>query len=267
MNSPAVLQVDASDYGIGAALLQPSLSSMESSEIEWPPVAYSSSSLTPREKRYGKIEKKTPAIVHVFHNSDQLLCGKADIIIHTDHKPLVAIFKRSLASAPSPPPPPHLQSMLISIQRYSFRAEYRKCSTLLIADTLSRAPLPTSSHEPVNDLVYRGQFESGHPDLSGFQDVTLQDIASQPQQMKNKQSYEHSWNQAGQPTKPQSVNLCGHTWMFPLNLSQMKDFSISKIVLLFPLLYAKASCTNYMQLTVTPVLPFATLLIPFSGLV
>lgn len=33
-----------------------------------------------------------------------------------------------------------------------------------------------SSHEPVNDLVYRGQFESGHPDLSGFQDVTLQDI-------------------------------------------------------------------------------------------
>ena len=103
MNSPAVLQVDASDYGIGAALLQPSLSSMESSEIEWQPVAYSSSSLTPREKRYGKIEKKTLAIVHVFHNSDQLLFGKADIIIHTDHKPLEAIFKRSLTSAPSPP--------------------------------------------------------------------------------------------------------------------------------------------------------------------
>ena len=50
MNSPVVLQGDASDYGLGAVLLQPSLSGTESLEIEWQPVAYSSSSLTPTEK-------------------------------------------------------------------------------------------------------------------------------------------------------------------------------------------------------------------------
>ena len=88
MSSPAVLQVDALDYGLGAVLLQPSLSSMESSEIEWQPVAYSSSSLPPTEKRSGQFEKETLAIVHAFHTFDQLLCDKADIIIHTDHKPL-----------------------------------------------------------------------------------------------------------------------------------------------------------------------------------
>jgi len=33
-----------------------------------------------------------------------------------------------------------------------------------------------SSHETVNDLVYRVEFESDHPDLSDFSDVTLQDI-------------------------------------------------------------------------------------------
>ena len=68
MNTPVVLQVDASDYGLGAVLLQPSLSSTESSEIEWQPVAYSSSSLTPTEKGYAQIEKETLAIVHAFHN-------------------------------------------------------------------------------------------------------------------------------------------------------------------------------------------------------
>ena len=32
------------------------------------------------------------------------------------------------------------------------------------------------SHEPVNYLVYRVQFQHDHPDLLGFSDVTLQDI-------------------------------------------------------------------------------------------
>ena len=101
MNSPDVLQVGASDYGLGAVLLQPSLSSTESSEIEWQPVAHSSSSLTPTEKGYAQIEKETLAIVHAFHKFNQQLFGKADIIVHTNHKPLEVIFKRSLASAPA----------------------------------------------------------------------------------------------------------------------------------------------------------------------
>ena len=62
--------------------------------------------------------------------------------------------------------------MLLSLQHYSFR--YRKGLALLIADTLSREPLPMSPHEPQLQLM-RVEFESNHPDLSGFSDVTLQD--------------------------------------------------------------------------------------------
>ena len=66
---------------------------------------------------------------------------------------------------------------MLTLQRYTFRVEYRKGSSLHIADTLSRAPLPTTAHKPVHDeLVYRVQFESLYPDLSGFYDATLQDI-------------------------------------------------------------------------------------------
>lgn len=61
-----------------------------------------------------------------------------------------------------------------------------------------------SSHEPVNDLVYRGQFESGHPDLSGFQDVTLQDIriaaATDEEQTELRTLVESGW-----PTDKASV--------------------------------------------------------------
>jgi hypothetical protein len=55
--------------------------------------------------------------------------------------------------------------------------EYHKGSTLLLADTLSRAPLPATTHKPVhNEMVYRVDFEADNPDLSGFQDATLQEI-------------------------------------------------------------------------------------------
>ena len=98
--APVVLQVDASEYGLGTALLQPATYSSNSSDTLWQPVAYSSSSLSPTEQRYAQIEKETLAIVHAFHKFDQLLFGKSDVVVHSDHKPLETIFKRPLAFAP-----------------------------------------------------------------------------------------------------------------------------------------------------------------------
>ena len=172
VTAPVVLQVDASENGLGAALLQPATQSANSTDILWQPVAYSSSSLSPTEQRYAQIEKETLAIVHAFHKFDQLLFGKADVVVHSDHQPLEIIFKRPLADAPR-----RLQSMMLTLQRYIFTVEYRKGSTLHIADTLSRAPLPITSHKQVHDeLVYHIELEAEHPELSGFQDATLQEI-------------------------------------------------------------------------------------------
>jgi len=110
--------------------------------------------------------------VHAFQKFDQLLFGKSGITVHSDHKPLETIFKRPLASAPR-----RLQSMMLTLQRYLFQVEYRKGSSLLIADTLSRAPLPETTHKGVHDeLVYRVEFEGNNPELSGFQDATVQEI-------------------------------------------------------------------------------------------
>ena len=45
VKAPVILQVDASEYGLGAALLQPATNTINSSTIQWQPVAYCSSSL------------------------------------------------------------------------------------------------------------------------------------------------------------------------------------------------------------------------------
>lgn len=112
MTAPVLLQLDASDYGLGVALLQPST-----------------------EQRYAQIEKECLAIVEAFNKFDQWLLGKADITVHTDHQPLQSIFQKDLASAPK-----RLQKMMLFLQRYNFTVAYRKGSSLHLADTLSRAP-------------------------------------------------------------------------------------------------------------------------------
>ena len=56
-------------------------------------------------------------------------------------------------------------------------SEYRKGSSLHIADSLSRTPLATTFHKQVHDEVaYRVEFESTTPDLPGFRDTTLRYI-------------------------------------------------------------------------------------------
>ena len=85
INAPGVLQVDASEYGLGTALLQPAIDPTGSNNIQWQPVTYSSSSLSPTEELYAQIEKEILAIVHTFHKFNQLLFGKSEITVHSDH--------------------------------------------------------------------------------------------------------------------------------------------------------------------------------------
>jgi len=95
-------------------------------------VAYSSSSLSPTEQRYAQIEKEILAIIHAFHKFDQLLFGMSHVTVHSNHQPPETIFKHPLASAPC-----SLPSTMLTLQCYNFHVEYRKGSSLYIADTLS----------------------------------------------------------------------------------------------------------------------------------
>ena len=70
------LQCDASQSGVGAALLQ-----------EGHPVAFTSRALTSTERNYAQMEKELLAIVHACDRFDQYVFGR-EITVETDHNPL-----------------------------------------------------------------------------------------------------------------------------------------------------------------------------------
>ena len=113
------LQCDASDGGLGYALLQP--------------VAYGVLRLTQAEKKCAQIEKEMLAIVCGCEKFDQYLYGHK-VTVETDHKPLVSISQKSIQSAPR-----RLQRMILRLQRYDVHITYKKGTEMYLADALSRA--------------------------------------------------------------------------------------------------------------------------------
>lgn len=130
VNSPVVIQCDASGEGLGATLLQ-----------RGKPITSASRSLTPAEKNYVALELECLAIVFACHKFDQYIYGKK-IRVETDHKPLESITRKSLLSAPR-----RLQRMLLSLQRYDLEVVYRPGDQQVIADTLSRLPVEGQNSE------------------------------------------------------------------------------------------------------------------------
>ena len=85
LNDEVTLQCDASQSGLGAALLQ-----------NGQPVAYASRALTSAETRYAQIEKELSAIVFACERFDSYIYGRDVVTVQTDHKPLETIFRKAL---------------------------------------------------------------------------------------------------------------------------------------------------------------------------
>lgn len=124
--APVLLTVDASARTLGACLLQ-----------NGRPVEFASVTLIDTQTRYAQIEKEMLAIVFALERFHQYVFGRDDVIIETDHKPLEALFKKSLDSVPA-----RLQRMMLRVQAYNFGVIYKPGKYMYVADTLSRAALP-----------------------------------------------------------------------------------------------------------------------------
>ncbi|KAL9975311.1 hypothetical protein ACROYT_G012464 [Oculina patagonica] len=158
LNDEVTLQCDASNTGLGAALLQLQQ-----------PVSFSSRALTQTETRYAQIEKELLAIV-----IDKYIFGRDVVHVETDHKPLEEIFKKSLCDAPA-----RLQRMLLRLQRYNLDVKYKKGPLMYIADTLSRAYLDeTVSCEEVKSLELVDHLETLRVSPSRL--ARIQNESSQP---------------------------------------------------------------------------------------
>ena len=112
--------------------------------------------MTETEQQYAQIEKELLAIVHGFEKFHSYVYGRGDVMVVSDHKPLLAIHKKALVSAPK-----RLQRMLLRLQRYTYNLTYQPGSQLVIADTLSRAypPEPAVKTQFPEDIAALGDVE------------------------------------------------------------------------------------------------------------
>ncbi|UYV66194.1 K02A2.6-like [Cordylochernes scorpioides] len=139
------IQCDASKHGLGATLLQ-----------ESQPIIFASRSLSKTEQNYAQIEKECLAIVFACERFHQYILGKCQVIVQTDHKPLLSIFKKSILKAPQ-----RLQRMLLRLQRYNLELEHVQGSQMHLADIFSRACIKDVRNENLKydvcpiDIIYK----------------------------------------------------------------------------------------------------------------
>ena len=129
-NLPVTVQGEASLRGLGACLIQ-------KHKGEDQPIAFASKSLMDAETGYTNIERELLAIVFACQRFSTYLLGRS-VIAESDHKPLEMIAMKNLVNAP-----PHLQRMLLELQRYDVTIKYRPGKEMQLADALSCCPART----------------------------------------------------------------------------------------------------------------------------
>ena len=121
------LETDASRVAIGMALLQ----SDENGRNSLYPIAYGSKTLTSAETRYANIECELLGMVGGLEKINYFTFGRP-VTVLTDHKPLIAISKKSLVNAP-----PRLQQLLLRLANYNVELQWIPGKEMIFSDHLS----------------------------------------------------------------------------------------------------------------------------------
>ncbi len=118
-----LVQVDASEKGIGAVLAQGTAGQEK-------PVVFLSRKLLPRETRYSTIEKECLAIKWSLESLRYYLLGR-EFDLETDHRALTWIHTMKYHNA-------RITRWYLALQPYSFKVRHRPGKLNLVADYLSR---------------------------------------------------------------------------------------------------------------------------------
>ena len=146
---PVVVQMDASDYGLGAALIQSGC-----------PIAFTSKPLTDTGTHYPNIEQECLSVclsLEMFHTH---IYGR-HVTVENDHKLLEMIQHKSIDVAPPP-----LQWMLLHMQKYDFTIQYKPSKDMLLANHLSHFPSCVNSLPiPIAHNVQHVQLSNAELDI------------------------------------------------------------------------------------------------------
>ena len=146
---PMTIQVDASQVGLGAALLQ-----------NHKPMAFASKALTKAKCHYANIEREMLTVIFRAERFRTYIYGRS-FTIESDHKPLESISQKSPADTPT-----WLQCMLLCLQGYDYIFCYHPSKEMALPDTLSHfsphpgpdIPLDIAIHHACLSLDWKEAF-------------------------------------------------------------------------------------------------------------
>ena len=162
VNKEVTIQCDASQYGLGATLMQ-----------EGQPIAYASKALNETQQRYAIIEKELLAVLFACSKFDFYIYGKPNINIQSDHKPLEVLTTKPINEITT-----RLQRMMMSLQRYDIKVKYTPGKTMYIADTLSRAPEDNADINTIEEEIDLSTLAISPDRLKRIQEATINDNTS-----------------------------------------------------------------------------------------
>ena len=148
---PLYLETDASGIGLGAVLLQ-IRDNMGCQKDTAPdstilcPITFASKSLTGAEQRYSNIECQALGILHGLEKF-QHYCFCREVLVITDHKLLVSIFKKYVATLSQ-----QIQCILLKIHQYRVQIIYKPGPDIFIADWLSRHNHTEGKDQPIKGM-------------------------------------------------------------------------------------------------------------------
>ena len=136
-NKPLYLEKDAPGVGLSVSLLQtrngiscPRDMAPDNNILQ--PIAFASKILPSVKKRYSNMEREALGIVHGLENFHHY-CFVRKVSMITDHKLLVAIFKKDIATLSQ-----RLQLILLRIHQYHVKIINKPGPDLFMVDWLSR---------------------------------------------------------------------------------------------------------------------------------
>ena len=139
-----------SRVGLGTVLLQTRAGATYQKDIVpgntiLQPIAFASKSLTSAEHRYSNTEREALGTLHGPEKFNHY-CSVRDVNVITNHKSLVAIFKKDIVTLSQ-----RIQCILLRIHQYRVRILYKPGPEIFIADWVSQ-----HNHKENKDEVIHG---------------------------------------------------------------------------------------------------------------
>lgn len=150
-NLTFVIQVDASNVGIGAVLTQDTGGGQQ-------PIAYFSQKLNRQQSNWNTTEKECFAVVSAIRKWEHYIRGR-DFVVRTDHHALCWLNRRYNSN-------PKLNRWRMALQDYTFVIEHVKGNANCVADCLSRFPVDPSVNDDLQQRSTSTQTEKPTPIVS-----------------------------------------------------------------------------------------------------